>query len=72
MKETKGTTPEGKINTKTTEDLNSVEVSKNSRGYNWSIKMFSDDGSELPAKIEKIDTKLKKKFKEVKNESKKS
>ncbi len=66
MKETKGTTPEGKINTKTTEDLNSVEVSRNTRGYNWTIKMYSNKGSELPAKINGIDKRLRGFFKEKK------
>ena len=62
MKKTQGQTPEGKIDTLTVEDLNSVEVSKTSRGYSWTIKLYSADGEELPEKIEKIDKVLKEKF----------
>ena len=69
MKITKGETPEGKINTVTTEDLNSVKISRNSRGYNWEIKGYDKDISVLPGKINVVDDRLRELFgeKEKKN-----
>jgi hypothetical protein len=51
------------------EKQSSIGIEKNSKGYNWSIKIYFDESkqehSKVIEKIEKIDKELKLKFNEV-------
>ena len=44
------------------EPKGSVEVSKNSRGYNWTIKSYNEDINEALKEVEKIDMDCRKKY----------
>jgi len=47
----------------------SVKLIKNSKGYNWEIKIYNEDLDTMLKEIETVDAELKSKYKqEVKNE----
>ena len=47
----------------------SVKLIKNSKGYNWEIKIYNENIEEMLKEIEAVDNELKSKYKqEVKNE----
>jgi len=43
----------------------SVKLIKNSKGYNWEIKVYDKEGLEMVKEIEKIDAELKARYLEV-------
>jgi len=44
------------------EQKSSVEISKNSRGYNWKVKVYDDDVSKIMPAVEKLECECQKKY----------
>ncbi len=39
-----------------------VEVTKNTKGYNWTIRVYGDDPDEVTRQVEKLDNWAKEKY----------
>lgn len=48
----------------THEQKSSVEVSKNSRGYNWKVKVYDDNAEEAFKKMCELEVKCSEKYSE--------
>ena len=47
-------------------ESDSVELTKNSRGYNWTIKLYSEDIEKTISYLEALNNRMKQKFGEEK------
>lgn len=55
------------VNLKDGELYHSVEVTKNTKGYNWSVKVAGGDMEEILNRVTSIEVKLKERFGEKKS-----
>ena len=46
------------------ENTNSIEVTKNSKGYTWKIKVYDNDSQKALEKILRINADIKERFEE--------
>ncbi len=45
--------------------ISSIKLTKNTKGYQWEIKVYDKEGLEMVKEIEKIDAELKSRYLEV-------
>jgi hypothetical protein len=45
------------------EQKSSIELTKNSKGYGWKLKVYSEDIKDIPKILDEINKDMKRKFK---------